>query len=129
MPKRHPFHVACSADFSTVFRRVDNSGPIRKKPTPTSEEILKNLNQFEAKWKAVTFEDRPILTVKALEEIRKLRKHISKGCLSDIPVGCGSERNENLEKWLRKAVHCDRLSVVLAVALFTTYFMHGTKKG
>lgn len=128
MPKRHPFHVACSADFSKVFRRVDDSGPIRKKPTPTSEEILKNLNQFEAKWKTVTFEERPILTVKALEEIRKLRKHISKGCLSDIPVGCGSERNENLHKWLRKAVHRNRLSVVLAVALFTTYFYAWNEK-
>lgn len=59
MPQRHPFHV----------RRAEDSSPIRKKPTPTSEEILKNWNQFEAKWKTVTFEDRPILTVKALEEI------------------------------------------------------------
>ena len=92
MPKRHPFHVACSADFSKVFRCVDDSSPITKKPTPTSEEILKNLNQFEAKWETVKFEDRPILTVKALEE-RKLRKHTTEGCLSDIPVGCGSEKN------------------------------------
>ena len=71
--KKHAFHVACSADFSKVFRRVDDSGPVRKKPTPTSEEIFKNLNQFEAKWKAVTLEDRPRLTEKALEEIKKTR--------------------------------------------------------
>lgn len=122
MPKRHPFHGACSADFTKVFRVVDDLGPIRKKPTPKSEEILKHLDQFVAKWKNLKFEDRPILTVKAVDEIRKLRKHITKGCLSEIPVGCGSERNENLHKWLRRAVHRNRLSVVLAVALFTTYF-------
>ena len=38
-----------------------------------------------------------------------------------MPVGCGSERNENLHKWLRKEVDHNRLSVVLALALFTTY--------
>lgn len=128
MPKRHPFHGACSADFTKVFRVVDDLGPIRKKPTPKSEEILKNLDQFVAKWKNLKFEDRPILTVKAVDEIRKLRKHITKGCLSEIPVGCGSERNENLHKWLRRAVHRNRLSVVLAVALFTTYFYAWNEK-
>lgn len=107
---------------------MDDLGPIRKKPTPKSEEILKNLDQFVAKWKNLKFEDRPILTVKAVDEIRKLRKHITKGCLSEIPVGCGSERNENLHKWLRRAVHRNRLSVVLAVALFTTYFYAWNEK-
>lgn len=57
-----------------------------------------------------------------MEEIRKLRKYISKGCFLDILVGCSLERNENLYKWFRKVVYRNRLFVVLAVVLFIIYF-------
>ena len=122
IPKRHPFHAACSSDFAQVFRDSEDWGLSRTKPTPNSEKILNNLDEFETKWKTITFQDMPILTVKALDEIRKLRKHITDECISDIPIGYGSERNENLHKWLRAAVNWNRLSVTMALALFTTYF-------
>ena len=45
-----------------------------------------------------------VLTLDALKEIRNLRVHINRGCLSNIPPGCGTERNENLHKCIRKKV-------------------------
>ena len=43
-----------------------------------------------------------VLNKKADDEIEKLKKHISKGCLSFIPVGGGTNRNGNLQKKLEK---------------------------
>ena len=122
MPKRHPFHGECSRDFTLVLRSIDDYGPIRKKTTPVASIILGNMDTFQQKWKSIAYEERPIINIKALDELRKLQNHITKGCLSEIPPGCGSERNENLHKWLRNVVFRNRLSVPLALALFTTYF-------
>ena len=38
------------------------------------------------------------LKKETLDQIENLRKHIRKGCLSDIPFGCGTEINERLKK-------------------------------
>lgn len=56
-----------------------------------------------------------------MDELRKLQKHVNKECLLEIPEGGGSERNENIHKWLRSVLR-NRLSLPLALALFTTYF-------
>ena len=105
-----------------VLRTSHDYEPIRKKATLKPKIILANVNAFEGKWKGVAYEERPILNVKALDELRKLQKHVTKKCLSEIPEGCGLERNENLHKWLRSVLLRNRLSVPLALALFTTYF-------
>ena len=122
MPKRHPFYGACSKDFTQVLRSADDCGPLRRKATPKPDVILDNVKAFEEKWKSVTYEERPILNIKALDELRKLQKHVTKECLSEIPEGGGSERNENIHKWLRSVLLRNRLSLPLALALFTTYF-------
>lgn len=119
---KDPFHGACSKDFTQVLRSTDDYGPIRKKSTLKPQIILANKNAFERKWKSVVSEETPILNVKALDELRKLQKHFTKECLSEILVGCGSERSENLHKWLQNVVLRNRLSLPLALALFTTYF-------
>lgn len=98
---------------------MDQSG---KKSTLKPQIILANKNAFDRKWKSVVYEERLILNVKALDELRKLQKHFTKECLSEILVGCGSERNENLHKWLQNVVLRNRLSLPLALALFTTHF-------
>ena len=46
---------------------------------------------FVAKWKDVECDGERVLTAGALEELDKLKKHINKGCLSHIPVSCGSK--------------------------------------
>ena len=49
-------------------------------------------------------------------------KHVKLGCLSGIPPGIGTDRNENIQKRLRKWLKKDRIGVALAVALLATLF-------
>lgn len=69
-----------------------------------------------------------VLTVAAVKEIDNLKKHVEKGCLSYIPVGCGSERNENLHRCLQQAVSKGRIGVALAVALLTSFLYKWNEK-
>ena len=47
---------------------------------------------------------------------------MQKGCLSGIPSGFGTNRNENLHRMLNKRLTGNRLGVQLAVALLSTFF-------
>lgn len=57
-----------------------------------------------------------------MQELDKLKKHIRNGCLSNIPVLCGSNRNEALHKSLNRNFSRQRLGVPLALALFGIFF-------
>ena len=54
-----------------------------------------------------------------LNEIDKLKVHIMKGCLSNIEVGCGTNRNEALYIHINSFFHQSRISILLAYALMT----------
>ena len=41
-----------------------------------------------------------------LSEIENLRKHIEKGCVSNIQTGGGTENNERLHMYLNKKLRC-----------------------
>lgn len=58
MPKRHPFHAACSQDFSKILRDSDDIGLVRKKATPNPEVITDNLDNFIKKWENIAYEER-----------------------------------------------------------------------
>ena len=60
-----------------------------------SGEIASNLERLLFAW-------REKLKKETLVQIENLRKHIKKGCLSDIPVGCGIEKNEPLHRHLNR---------------------------
>ena len=120
---RHILATSCIADFADVFRCADDKEKERKKDTPNSEEMLENLRCFVLKWKDMKHPgDEDVLSASTIHEINCLRKHIEKGCLSGIPPGCGSEKNENLHKNLRHIVARSRLGVESALALFTIFF-------
>lgn len=121
IPKRHPFSFHCAQAFSLTFRHPSDHGENRKEHTPSPETLNKQIDDFVLTWKDVLFEDKPVLTLDALKEIVHLREHIKRGCLSNIPPGCGTERNENLHKCLRRSATKVRIGVHLAVALFTTF--------
>ena len=67
-----------------------------------------------------------VLPDKAVAELSKITKHVKLGCLSGIPPGVGTNRNENIDKRLRKWLKKDRIGVALAVALLATVFYSGT---
>jgi hypothetical protein len=119
--KRHPFSFNCAQAFSLILRQPHDHGESRKENTPDPETMNKQLDNFVLTWKDVIYLDKPVLTLDALKEIKNLREHINKGCLSNIPPGCGTERNENLHKCIRKSASKVRIGVHLAVALFTTF--------
>lgn len=122
IPKRHPFAYCCCQAFRLVFRDPLDAGEKRALPTPSPQVILQNINKFLKTWKNVSHVNQAVLSTAALKEIEKLKKHIKKGCLSYIPEGCGSERNENLHKCIRQAASKGRIGVGLAVSLITSFW-------
>lgn len=71
------------------------------------------------------------MTQETLHAMENLRVHIRKGCLSDVPPGCGTERNEYIHRILNRSllVGSTSISVKLAIAILTIVFFHmNTKK-
>lgn len=118
--KRHPFSHPCIKAFRTVFRNPADHGENRTMLTPSPNVIEKNLNNFLSQWKDINFSDKPVLSTQALQQIAKLKVHIQKGCLADIPPSHGTERNECMHKHLRHLVSRPRIGVRLATALLST---------
>ena len=79
--------------------------------------MIQNSDKFIGKWKEIKFDGVPILNTAAINEINKLKHHMLKGCLSDINVSCGTNRNEVLHKHLNSFFHRSRISVTLAYAI------------
>lgn len=98
MSKKHPFHWRCLKEFSKIVRQDGDNGEERLQSTPSPEIIQRNLREFLSKWSPVKYNGIPVLTDKVHEEIKKLEKHINKGCLSNIPSGVGTNRNENMHR-------------------------------
>lgn len=96
-------------------------GKVRTKDTPSPEVMLDNLARFESRWKA-------ILNNGTLNEISNLRKHIAKGCLSGIPPGIGTNKNEALHKHINPYFRKSRLGVQAAYALLCILFYLHNKK-
>lgn len=51
-----------------------------------------------------------------MSKINNLKRHIKKGCLSGIDVGCGTSRDERLHREMNKIVSSNRLGVELSHA-------------
>ena len=99
----------------------------RKIQRKNKEKMEKNLNSFIERWSNVPYSP---LTEATFIEIENLRKHIQKGCLSEIPPGCGTERNEGLHRLLNRSMisGATTLSVQLATALLTLLLYHHNVK-
>ena len=99
--RQNALHKEVSKSFVQIFRDDDDQGEKRLKSTVYKEKMEKNLNSFIERWSNVPFSP---LTEATFIEIENLRKHIQKGCLSEIPPGCGTERNEGLHRLLNKSM-------------------------
>ncbi|KAJ7373400.1 hypothetical protein OS493_012993 [Desmophyllum pertusum] len=128
IPKRHPFAYRCCQAFRLVFRDPSDAEEKRSLQTPSPQVMMDNINKFLKTWKDISHGNQAVLTVAAIKEIEKLKKHVTKGCLSYIAVGCGSERNENLHKCLQQAASKGRIGVALAVALLTSFLYKWNEK-
>ena len=125
IPKRHSLRAQCIQDYRMVFREPTDHGPTRTKTTPAPSVIMAALDKFESKWAPVEYHGEKVLSTAALCEIRNIRNHIEKGCLSGIKPGRGTNRNEALHKELNRIMSSSRYGVELAFALLcTTFFRH-----
>ena len=70
------------------------------KRTRPKQKIEKNLNSFIDRQSNVP---ENYLSEATLQEMSHIRQHVQKGCLSDIPPGCGTKRNEGLHRLLNRS--------------------------
>ena len=89
--------------------------------TPLSSIMTRNLDSFSRRWQTVLanteFES-------LLNEMKKLRRHITNGCLSGIEPGAGTAGNERIHRTLNTSLLCGT-SIVrpeLAIAILTVLF-------
>ena len=109
-------------DLRMVFRDPADIGSTRMANTPSPAVMLQNLDKFLKKWNDQKHEGHNILPCQTIEELNKLKTHIEKDCLSNIPPSGGTNRNEALHKTLRKNISRQRIGVQLALALLGISF-------
>ena len=124
MPKRHAYYSACTSDLRLVFRATGDQGRKRTDTTPEASELLSNLDIFMEKWRSIAIDSHKILTDEAIQEISRLKVHVSRGCLSEIPTSCGTNRNEAFHRYIRTFFHKSRLGALLAYALMMMIVFH-----
>ena len=117
LPTRHEYFEACNAEFRYVFRSAGDLGSERSMPTAQPAVLRKNIEEWLSKWFKIG--GKALITSNVSHEVTNLLGHIDKGCLSEIPVGCGTNRNENLHKLLNTHFHISRIGILLAYALLT----------
>jgi len=112
IPKRTKYHAEILRSYSLVFRDPKDLGDQRMVNTPEPEILMQNLKKFEREWKDVKDDNgHSVLNSDALKEIKNIKVHILKGCLSDIPPGCGTNRNEGLNKHLNEFLSTNKIGV------------------
>ena len=112
--KKDSYGKQFSSELSLILRRNGDLGTERTTSTPGSDEIEANLERLLFSWK-----DR--LPKETLYQLECLRKHIQKGCLSDIPPGCGTQKNERLHRHINRSPLCgvSKIGPELAIAVMS----------
>lgn len=117
IPKRKQYHAQLARDYSLVFRDPADLGEKRMASTPEKHILLENMEKFGKKWKNVKYNNgQNVLNENANNEIKNIKVHIRKGCLSGISPGCGTNRNERLNRHLNQFLSNNKISLLLAYA-------------
>ena len=95
-----------------MFRCDGDSGKNRLSPTPSPEVINRKID------------DRGVNLFKSdtLTTLNNLKYHITAGCLSNIPPGAGTNKNERLHEHIKSFFRRSRVGILLAYALLTMIF-------
>ena len=94
-----------------------DSGDKRMSATPSPEIILSKLNTFVEKWKYV--QDGNGKTSDTVTATDRLKHHVLKGCISYIPPGAGTNRNEHFHGHINSHFNRSKMGILLAYALLT----------
>ena len=119
----------CMQELRLVFRRDGDSGETRLSNTPSPEIILEKLDAFISKWRDVSHNGVKIFKPDTFKALNNLKHHISAGCLSNIPPGRGTNRNERFHEHINSFFNRSRIGILLAYALITVItHAHNTSK-
>lgn len=94
-----PSHLRCQFgnEFGLIVRQRNDLDEARTRDTANEAEIEANLESLLERWRNVTS---LCLSSETHKQIQNLREHIKKGCLSGIPPGFGTEKNEQIHRLL-----------------------------
>ena len=120
--KRHPLCKLVMKDMQMLFRDPRDRGHQRNSPIPSIDVLLKNLDFFCTKWGEAEVNGWKIFSNKTIHELESLWVHITRGCLSGINPGCGTNCNENLHRSINPFFSRFRIGIPLAIALLTVLF-------
>jgi len=130
LSKSHPFHKNMCNDLKGFVRKITDMKGDRKDHTDSTSNLIKRLDEIVEKWTRIEHLTEGISLINAETRIAigNLRRHINKGCLSDIPPQCTTSMNENLHKFLNKLVKGQKMGPELAFAIFTMFFYMWNRK-
>jgi len=118
IPKKHVHASQFLKELRMVFRSEGDCGDKRLFPTPSSQKLIENLDKFIAKWQQ-NDKTTTLFKPETASALERLRKHMQFGCLSDIPVGAGTNRNERLHQHLKSYFNRSKIGILLAYALLS----------
>jgi len=120
LPKRHSLTRQCLRDLTLVFRSDGDVEDRRKSATPSSEIISSKLQAFKQKWKGIKdTTGSELFRSETFVALDNIEVHIIKGCLSNIPPGGGTNKNERFHQHLNSFFHRSKIGILLAYALLT----------
>ena len=96
--KKNPSRQNMIKEFKLIFRQTTDYGQKRSQTTPSASTAEQNLDAFISRWKNVEVKGVKALPKASQNALENIRLHIKRGCLSDIPVGAGTNKNERLHK-------------------------------
>lgn len=118
--KRHPLHHQCLLDLRQVFRQNGDSGERRLADTPPPREITPKLTEWCQKWKHMSDSSGNKIWTSATDgAVEHLQKHVTAGCLSALPPGGGTNKNERFHRFLNSFFNKSKIGILLAYALMT----------
>ena len=130
LSKKHSLFQQCVQDLRLVFRHKGDCEISRFSNTPSIEIIQKNMENFVTKWDKMTdVNGEKLFKSQTISAIENLNRHILTDCLSDIPPGGGTNRNERLHEHINKYFNRSRIGILLAYSLLhMILYAHNSSK-
>lgn len=127
LQKRNLLIKECLNNLQLVFRKDGDSGEKRLANTPSPEVILSKLEKFVNKWKDVQDNSgRHVFPPETLGATERLKVHIRSGCISDIPPGGGTNRNERFHHHINSLFNRSKMGTLFAYALLTVMYSYNS---
>ena len=124
MHRNSPHYYTAIKNLRLVFRKNGDIGVKRQLPTETQCQMEANLSKFFNTWKEYDNDNvNKVFTEETEHAIENLQTHIRKGCLHNVPVGVGTNRNERIHKALNQTMSkIPKITVKLMTNLLTLVF-------